>query len=68
MLFKALRFAINTGFRDIILEGDNLAVYSALKDNADELVNGGVIICDIISLPKLVSHVLFLLLKEMEIL
>lgn len=57
--YEALQFARKAVFRDIVSEGDNLAVISLLNDKADGLVNGGVIISDILSLARSCRSCLF---------
>lgn len=50
--FEALRFAIEAGFWDVQLEGDNLSMVSALWNKSENLINGGVIVSDILSLAQ----------------
>lgn len=43
-------FTIEAGFRNVQLKGDNLSVVLALRNKSENLINGGVIISDILSL------------------
>ena len=44
---EALAFAIDARFREVILEGDNLAVISAIQVGEDGVSFGGVCVADI---------------------
>lgn len=44
---EALRFTIDVGFRDIILEGDNVSVVNTFKTSNDGFVSGCAIVADI---------------------
>lgn len=57
----ALCFAINAGFRYIILEGDNVTIVNAFKANEDDFTLGDAIVADIsiVSMLCRVSSFLF---------
>lgn len=45
--FEVLKFTIKAGFRDVLLEGDNLSVMNAVRSYKYGLTAGGAFMVDI---------------------
>ena len=61
---EALSFAIEAGFRDITLEGDNDAVISAISTEENGVSTGGVIVDNVGILKSLCNHFVFSFTKR----
>ena len=46
--YEAINFAVDAGFRNFLLEGDNIGVMNAIRCNEDGLGSGGAIVADIV--------------------
>lgn len=57
--FKAIKFALDTGFRNLVLKGDNLPVMNALRNIEDGLGLDRVIVVDIVQKGQNCSKLLF---------
>lgn len=60
--FIGLGFALEVGFRGVMLEGDSLTVITSLWNGQIELVKAGVIVADTLDLSNLCSSCSFYLL------
>ena len=60
---EVLVFAIEVGFLDTMLEGDNMVVMQSLRSNIDGLASGGTILTDMINLRALCNILYFSFVK-----
>ena len=61
---EAIVFAVEAGFSNLVLEGDNLVVMNSLQSSKDDLASGGTIVADIINLRALCPSIEFTFVKR----
>ena len=61
-----MQFALDDGFRDVILEGDKLAVMNAIRSNEDGLVSSGAIVANIVRMSLSCNKVRFSFVKRVD--
>lgn len=61
-----MRFTNDTYFRDIILEGDNVSVFSAFKANEDGFALGGAIVANVSRVNRFCKVLSFSFVKQYE--
>lgn len=55
--FEAIKFASKAGFRDVIIEGDNIFVINAICSNEESLASCGATVANIVRMSRSYNRV-----------